>query len=103
MILSFIFSDTKVNHKRACYLYFHRCSNNHGLLQEVVIERRWMVIQVQYSHKDLSQVVLPLSVFCFHIEVIFGLHLCIQACPRLCVDDPGYRLDEEPVDGDIIL
>lgn len=81
------------------YLYLHWCSNDHGLLQEVIIELRWVVIQVQHSDKDLSQAVLSLGVFCLHIEVILGPDLCIQVCPRLSVDDPRCRLDQEPVVG----
>lgn len=59
-----------------------------------------MVIQVQHSHKDFSQVVFPLCVLCLHIEVILGPDLSIQACPRLCVDDPRVRFDQEPVYSD---
>lgn len=85
---------------RAAYLYFHWSANHHGLLKEVIIESRRVVIQVQHSHKDFSQVVFPLCVLCLHIEVILGPHLSIQACPRLCVDDPRVRFDQEPVYSD---
>lgn len=79
------------------YLYFHRCSNHHGLLEEVVVERRWVVIEVQDRHKNLSQAVLPLCVFCLHVKVILGPHLCIKTRPWLGVDDPWCRLDQKSV------
>ena len=61
-----------------------------------------MVIQVEHRHKDFSQAVLPLRVLCFHIEVVLGSHLCVQARPRLGVDDSRCRLDQEPVNDDMI-
>lgn len=78
------------------HLYFHRCSDHHSRLQEVVIEGRRMVVQVQHRHKHLSQAVLALCVLCLHIKVILGSHLCVQARPWLGVDDPRCGLDQKP-------
>lgn len=82
------------------YLYFHWCSDHHSLLKEIVIKSRWVVIEVQDCDKDLRQAVLPLCILCFHIKVVLGPHLCIQDGPRLRVDDPRCRLDQESVNVD---
>lgn len=82
------------------YLYLHWCPNHHGLLKEVVIESRWMVIQIQHGYKDFGQVVLSLCILRLHIEVILGPHLSIQARPGLCVYNARCRLDQKPENND---
>lgn len=79
------------------HLYFHWRSDHHSRLQEVVIEGRRMVVQVQHRHEHLSQAVLSLCILCLHIKVVLGSHLSIQARPRLGVDDPRCGLDQKPV------
>lgn len=96
--ISFPFSLLKNKH-----LYFHRRSDHHSRLQEVVIESRRMVVEVQHRHEHLSQAVLPLCILCLHIKVILGSHLCVQAGPRLGVDDPRRGLDQKPGAGRLSL
>lgn len=52
-------------------LYFHWCPNDHGPLQEVLVELWWVVILIQHRDKNLCEAVFALSVFSFHIEIIF--------------------------------
>lgn len=52
-------------------LYFHWCTNDHGLLQKVLVKLWWVVVLIQHRDKDLCEAVFALSVFSFHIEIIF--------------------------------
>lgn len=57
-----------------------------------------MIVLILNRDEDLSQAVLPLAVFCLHVEIILRLHLRVQRRPRLSVDDPRAGVDEEPVE-----
>ena len=82
------------------YLHSDWYTNNHGLLQELFIKSRRVVVHVEDGDKHLRQAVLPLRVFGLDVEVVFGPDLCVQAGPGLRGDDARRRVDGKPAGSD---
>lgn len=99
LILKYIFS-IMVKWYRITYLYFDRCTNDHGLLQEFVIKFWRVVVHVGDSDKDFSQAILPLRILGLDVEVVFRPDLCIQAGPGLRGDEARCWVDGKPADSE---
>ena len=78
------------------YLYPHGGPDDHGFLQQALVELGGMVVEVQHGDEDLGQAVLPLPVLRLHVEVVLGAGLRVQRGPGLGGDQPRGEVDGEP-------
>ena len=86
--------DLLPDHTRR-YLYSDGSADDHGLLQQALVELGGMVVEVQHGDENLRQAVLPLPVLGLHVEVVLGAGLGVQRGPGLGGDHPRGEVDGE--------